>query len=84
MLCPVHNCKGGDSMRLLQVVVHHVVLPKSDKAPYERKSDGQPRCEVLILSDSYSNDSSLSLSARLVIRAISSTEGNLVVYRALG
>jgi len=54
--------------------------PQIRQAPYECKSESQPRSEVLILSDSHPNDTSLSLSARLVIRAVSSTEENAVVY----
>ena len=44
--------EGGESERLLLVTARHVVLPESDNAPYECKLEGQPRCDVLIFSDS--------------------------------
>ena len=42
---------GGDNSRLLLVTTRHVAIHGSDNKFYERKSESQPRCDVVIVSD---------------------------------
>ena len=42
--------EGGDSKRLLLVTARHVVLPKSDNAPYDYNPATQPQRDVLLFS----------------------------------
>jgi hypothetical protein len=43
---------GGGGNRLFLLTARHVVLHGSDNKSYEHKSESQPRCDVIILSDS--------------------------------
>jgi hypothetical protein len=76
--------EGGDSKRLLLVTARHVVFPQADNNLFERKSESQPRHNVLMLSEASFQQHLLSIQGQIKVQDITVGYSSKRIEKVMG